>query len=44
MLQGSNRLTLPSNSDYSVRQVRMLLRQVEVILGRSIRLEEWDKH
>jgi hypothetical protein len=37
-----HRQTIPTNSEYSVPQVRMLLRQVEAILGRSILLQEWD--
>jgi len=37
-----HRQTIPTNSEYSVPQVRILLRQVESILGRAISLEEWD--
>ena len=37
-----HRQTIPSNSEYSVPQVRMLLRQVESILGRKISVEGWD--
>lgn len=37
-----HRQTIPTNSEYSVPQLRMLLRQVESILGRTIALEEWD--
>ena len=37
-----HRQTIPTNSEYSVPQLRMLLRQVESILGRKISLEEWD--
>jgi hypothetical protein len=33
---------IPTNSEFSVPQVRMLLHQVESILGRSVRLEEWN--
>ena len=40
---GPHRQTVPSNSDYSVPQVKMLLRQVETILGRKISLEKWDE-
>ena len=38
----SQRQTIPTNSEYSVPQVRMLVRQVESILGRGIALEEWE--
>ncbi len=36
------RQTIPSNSDYSVPQLKMLLVQVEMILGRKISSEEWS--
>jgi hypothetical protein len=37
-----HRQTIPTNSEYSVPQLRMLFRQVEAILGRKISVEEWD--
>jgi len=36
------RQTIPSNVDFSVSQVKMILRQVERILGREITAEEWE--
>jgi hypothetical protein len=42
MILGQHRQTIPSNSEFSVPQIRMLVRQVESILGRSISLDEWD--
>ena len=36
------RLFLPSNSEYPVQQLRMVLRQTEVLLGRSITSDEWE--
>lgn len=38
-----HRLALPSNPEYSVPQLRMMLREVEVILGRQVSLSEWDR-
>ena len=38
-----HRLTLPSNAEYSVPQLRMLIHQVEAIMGREITAEEWDR-
>jgi hypothetical protein len=35
------RLAIPSNSEYSVPQLRMLLREVGVVVGREITLDEW---
>ena len=42
MILGQHRQTIPTNSEYSVPQVRMLLRQVESIRVRKISLEEWN--
>jgi hypothetical protein len=42
LVLGQHRQTVPANSEFSVPQVRMLLRQVETILGRSIPLDQWD--
>lgn len=42
MVFGQHRQTIPSNPEYSVPQVRMLLHQVESILGRSITVDEWE--
>lgn len=36
------RLTIPSNSEYSVPQLRMMLREVEEIIERKVSVEEWD--
>ena len=43
MLLASHRPALPSNEEYSVPQLRMMIRQVEQILGRSINAEEWSR-
>jgi hypothetical protein len=42
MVWGQHRQTIPANSEFSVPQIRMLLRQVESILGRRISLDQWD--
>ena len=42
MISGQHRQTIPTNSEYSVPQIRMLLRQVESILERPVSLEEWN--
>jgi len=41
MTAGQHRLTIPSNPEYSVAQVRFMAREVEAILGRTISVEEW---
>jgi hypothetical protein len=38
-----HRLTIPSNEEYSVPQVKMMLREAAAILGREIGLEEWNR-
>ena len=43
MVLGAHRQTIPANTEYSVPQIRMLVRQVETIIGRKIRAEEWEK-
>jgi hypothetical protein len=40
---GQHRQTIPSNPEYSVPQLRLLLRQVETILHRSITPDEWER-
>ncbi|MSU59732.1 MAG: type II toxin-antitoxin system HicA family toxin [Pedosphaera sp.] len=42
LVLGQHRQTIPTNSEFSVPQVRMLVRQVEAILGRTLSLDEWD--
>ena len=42
MVWQQHRQTIPTNSEFSVPQIRMLLRQVESILGRKLTLDEWD--
>jgi len=42
MVHGQKRLTIPSNNEYSVPQLRVMMREIELVLGRQIALEEWD--
>jgi len=37
-----HRLAIPSNDEYSMPQLRMMLREAEIILGREIKVEEWN--
>lgn len=43
LIQNENRLTIPSNEEYSVPQLRMMLRETAIILGREIYLAEWER-
>jgi hypothetical protein len=38
----TTRLSLPSNPEYSVPQLKMMLNEVEKILGRTISVDEWN--
>ena len=42
LVHGQRRLTVPSNSEYSVPQLRMMLREAEDLLGREIAWAEWE--
>ena len=41
MVFSQKRQTIPSNSEYSVPQLRMLVREIEILLEREISMEEW---
>lgn len=42
MVFETRRLTIPSNGEFSVPQLRMMIRELELILGRSIPGAEWE--
>jgi hypothetical protein len=42
MVYEQHRLTIPSNAEYSVPQLRMMLREVEEITGRPVTADEWN--
>lgn len=43
MIYQHHRLTVPSNQEYSVPQLRMMIREIEAILGRPVTVEEWNR-
>jgi predicted RNA binding protein YcfA (HicA-like mRNA interferase family) len=43
MRYGEPTMTIPNNLEFSIPQLKMLLKQVEKILGRKISLSEWQK-
>jgi hypothetical protein len=43
MSYNNYRLTIPSNKEYSVPQLRVMIREIENITGRNIPSEEWEK-
>jgi len=43
MTFGSHRQTIPANTEYSVPQIRMLVRQIEAIVQYEISVEDWER-
>ncbi len=43
MVYKEHRLVIPSNAEYSVPQLRMMLRETETIIGRKISTDEWNE-
>jgi hypothetical protein len=43
MTYSGHRLAIPSNDEYSVPQLRFMIKEVELILRRGISLDEWKK-
>jgi hypothetical protein len=42
MIYLTHRLAIPSNAEYSVDKVRMMVTEVEAILGRPLTAAEWN--
>jgi hypothetical protein len=43
MVFEENRLSIPSNTEYSIPQLRMMINEIEGILGRTITIEQNQK-
>ncbi len=43
MLYQRNRLTIPSNNEYSIPQLKMMIKEIEGIISRKILLDEWNE-
>jgi len=43
MIYERHRLAVPSNAEYSVPQLRMMIREVETIIDRRITADEWNR-
>jgi len=41
MRHGVFTLTLPNNAEYSIPQIKMLIKEIELGIKRKISLEEW---
>ena len=42
MVLSQKRLAIPSNSEYSVPQLRMMIREVEAMMRREVNSDEWN--
>ena len=43
MVYEGHRMSVPSNAEYSVPQLRMMLSEVAEIIGRSVLVDEWNR-
>ena len=43
MVHGEHRLAVPSNAEYSVPQLRMLIAEIEAIMGHDLSAGEWQR-
>ena len=43
MVYENHRLTIPSNTEYSVPQLHMMLNEVQGIIGCAITVDEWNR-
>ena len=43
MVFGNYRLSIPSNTEFSAPQLRMMIREVESILDRTLKSDEWNQ-
>ena len=39
----NHRLAVPSNKEYSIPQLKMMIKEIERIIGRTISSDDWDK-
>jgi len=42
MVNENHRLSVPSNSDYSIPQLKMMISEVEIIMDRRLSADEWN--
>lgn len=42
MIHKNHRLAIPSNDEYSVPQLKMMIQEIEEILERKIEVEKWN--
>jgi len=42
MVLSQKRLAIPSNAEYSVPQLRMMIREAEAMMAREVDSDEWN--
>ena len=42
MVYKQYRMAIPSNTEYSIPQLRMMIREVEEIIGQKITADKWN--
>lgn len=42
MIYRNQRLAVPSNEDYSVAQLRMMIHEIEEMIDRKVSAKEWN--
>ena len=42
MVYKQHRMAIPSNTEYSIPQLRTMIREIEAIIGRQITANEWN--
>lgn len=42
MIFQNYRMAIPSNKEYSIPQLRMMLKEIEDIIGKEITMNEWN--
>ena len=43
MIYGQHRLAIPSDAEYSVPQLRLLIREIEDLIGREMTVNDWKR-
>ena len=43
MVYEGHRMSVPSNAEYSVPQLRLMLKEVQDIIGRLVSADEWNR-
>ncbi len=43
MRYGTKVLTIPGNDEYSVPQLKMMIKELQKLIGRIMALEEWEE-